>query len=169
MTTDEDGNTVPEVQGTVGHIPDLLADSSTWQWAGVSFGEYDTLLLQKSLKTIFAKGATSLRFWGKIKGSEKDYFIVEAVQAGDEEVVDGDEKGEARGTGLNQYVYYVANSPLEEWIELPDVKPSQVRMARQVKVQFSGNLDKAIFTNPFYFDKERTLLRAQIARISAHC
>ena len=86
--------------------------------------------MQKSLKSIFAKGASSLRFWGKIKGSEKDYYIVEAVQAGEEEVVDGDEKGEPRGTGLNQYVYYVANNPISEWIDLPDVKPSQVRMAR---------------------------------------
>ena len=134
MVADEEGNMAPEVPAAVGNIPDLLADSKTWQWAGVSFGEYDTLLLQKSLKTIFAKGATSLRFWGKIKGSEKDYFVVEATQASEEEVVDGDEKGENRGTGLNQFAYYVANSPLEEWTQLDDVKPSQVRMAREVKV-----------------------------------
>ena len=86
--------------------------------------------MQKSLKSIFAKGATSLRFWGKIKGSEKDYFVVEAVQPSDEEVVDGNEKGENRGTGVNQFAYCVANSPLEEWTQLPDVLPSQVRMAR---------------------------------------
>jgi len=30
----------------------------------------------------------------------------------------------------------------------------------------SGNLDNKIYTNPFYFEKESVLLRAQIARIS---
>jgi radial spoke head protein 4A len=29
----------------VGNVPDLLADSKVWQWAGVNFGDYDTLLL----------------------------------------------------------------------------------------------------------------------------
>ena len=64
----------------IGNIPDLLADSKVWQWAGVGFGEYDTMLLQKSMKKlIVSSGATSLRFWGKIKGTEKDYFIAEGT------------------------------------------------------------------------------------------
>lgn len=31
---------------------------------------------------------------------------------------------------------------------------------------FSGNLERTIFTNPFFFGKEKHYLRAQIARIS---
>ena len=34
----------------IGFMPDLRADAAVFQWAGISFGEYDTLLLQKSLK-----------------------------------------------------------------------------------------------------------------------
>jgi hypothetical protein len=45
MTTNEDGDEVEEGSGAIGNIPDLLADSLVWQWAGVSFGEYDTMLL----------------------------------------------------------------------------------------------------------------------------
>ena len=31
-------------------------------------------------KLIVSSGATSLRFWGKIKGTERDYFIAEGTQ-----------------------------------------------------------------------------------------
>ena len=54
------------------NVPDLLADSKIWTLANVSFGEYDTMLLQKSLKVHLAKlgGACSgMRLWGKIKGT----------------------------------------------------------------------------------------------------
>jgi len=44
--------------------------------------------------------------------------------------------------------------------------PTDVSAARQIKVLFSGDLEKTIFTNPFFFGKEKHYLRAQIARIS---
>jgi radial spoke head protein 4A len=146
----------------VGNVPDLLCDSKIWQWAGVSFGEYDTMLLQKSLKALIVKaGATSMRFWGKIKGTEKDYWVVEAVQEGGAtEAVEGEEPFEARGTGVNQFAYWVTNSPIDEWTQLNDIKPGQIRQARNIKVLLSGNLNQRIFTNPFYFEEEAIYLRA---------
>lgn len=110
--------------GPVGSVPDLLADAKVWQWANIGFGEYDTMILQKSIKELARKtNASSLKFWGKIKGNQKDYFIVEgAVEPG--EPVDGGEPMETRGTGVNKFVYWVSNSPNGEWIELPDIKPS---------------------------------------------
>ena len=78
----EEGEEVEEGgSGPVGNIPDLLADSKVWQWGGVGFGEYDTMLLQKSMKKLMQKsGASSMRFWGKIKGVEADYYIAEGTQ-----------------------------------------------------------------------------------------
>jgi len=61
----------------------------------------------------------------------------------------------------------VCNSLLEHWVKLPDVKPSQIKKARQIKFNFTGDVERRIFTNPFYFDKESVYLRAQIARINA--
>lgn len=104
MTTNEEGEEVEEGAGPVGNVPDILADSKTWQWAGISFGEYDTLLLQKSLKKLVAKaGATQLRFWGKIKGTKDDYYVAEAVKeaAGEPEEGATGEVGEPRGQGAN--------------------------------------------------------------------
>lgn len=63
-------------------------------------------------------GMTQLKLWGKIKGTEKDYFVVEGtLDAG--EPAEGEEVPagfETRGTGVNKFVYFVCNGPLEEWV-----------------------------------------------------
>ena len=127
------------------------------------------MILQKSLKELArTKNPGHLKFWGKIKGTQKDYFVVEgSLEAGEPAEGDGPQ-GEPRGTGVNKFVYWVASAPNGPWTELPDLKPSQIIAARGIKHTFTGNLDSKIFTNPFYFDTEKIYLRAQIARISSH-
>ena len=41
-----------------------------------------------------------------------------------------------------------------------------IKASRAIKVLFTGDLDRTIHTNPFFFGKEKNYLRAQIARIS---
>ena len=115
-------------------------------------------------------GAGNLRFFGKVFGTEKDYYVVEGALEGD----DGGEEGEdekpkdfePRGTGVNKFVYWVTDSVLEKWTKLPDLYPSDIKAAREIKVSFTGDLERYIYTNPFFFGKEKNFLRAQIARIS---
>jgi hypothetical protein len=109
----------------------------------------------------------NLRLWGKVHGTERDYYVAEGAYEKPE-----DENAEARlpdfephGTGINKNFYWAANSPLHEWVLLPDLTPQDLNAAREVKVCFSGNLDRTITTNPFFFRKEAFYLRAQIARI----
>jgi len=62
--------------------------------------------------------------WGKILGSQKDYYVAEG-QA-DTGVEDGEQPWnvEARGTGVNRLNYWVTNDLLtSEWIELPLILP----------------------------------------------
>ena len=65
-------------------MPDLMSlNKGVYQWAGIDFGEYSTLLLQKSLKQLVADNSNvnikNLRLWGKILGTEKDYYIAEGT------------------------------------------------------------------------------------------
>ena len=97
-----------------------------------------------------------MKLWGKIKCTERDYYVAEGVveaAGGEEEEGAGGagEPSEPRGQGVNKYAYYVCNSPNEEWFALPDLKPSDILNARGIKHTFSGELDREIFTNPFYF------------------
>ena len=57
-TDEEDAEPVAE-QGPVGNLSDLIADSKIWQLGGIGFGGQDTMLLQKSLKTLMAKNGSS--------------------------------------------------------------------------------------------------------------
>jgi len=165
---------LPEV-APVCHIQDLLADQRVFQWAGIGFGEQETYRLQKSLKKLAAdKSATTMRFFGKIYGTQQDYYVVEAVTEGDDDgddAADGDEGAaenamEAKGTGINKYTYFVTHNPLGEWYKLPDLKPQDIEESRNIKVVFTGDLERKIYTNPFFFGQEKHYLRAQIARIS---
>jgi len=103
-----------------------------------------------------------------------DYYVVEAVGevAEDEEgEAPAGEEGEpdplteARGTGVNELTYYVSQDSLSEWKRLPDLDYKDMQAARQIKVLFTGDLERSIFTNPFFFGKEKHYLRAQLSRI----
>jgi hypothetical protein len=53
----------------------------------------------------------------------------------------------------------------DNWVELPLITPKQIQVARQVKVLFSGDLNKEIKTYPTFPGKEKHLLKVQIVRI----
>jgi len=55
---------------------------------------------------------------------------------------------------------------LSDWVQLPDLTPDQLGVARKIKHIISGNLNSSINTNPIFPGKERHFLRAQIGRIT---
>ena len=73
---------------------------------------------------------------------------------------------EPKGTGVNKLTYWATNSPIQGWTQLPDLRPSDILNARAIRQLFTGDLESNIYTNPFYFEKEKVYLRAQIARIN---
>ncbi len=87
-----------------------------FEWAGIYFGEEETYLLQKSIRRLaLLSGASQLRFWGKIYGSKKDYWITEGVLDVAEEE-SSDYWKEKRGEGVNKLVYWVTDDILEDWV-----------------------------------------------------
>jgi radial spoke head protein 4/6 len=147
-------------------IPNVMEEARLFEWAGVSFGEEETYKLSKALKRLaLLSGATRLRFWGKIYGVQKDYWVIEGVLDQAEE-----ERShwaiERRGEGVNKLVYWVNDSLLEDWIQLPDATPQHIKAARLIKHVVTGNLNATIDSNPPFPGKERHFLRAQIARIT---
>mmetsp|Transcript_4831 Transcript_4831/g.4484 ORF Transcript_4831/g.4484 Transcript_4831/m.4484 type:complete len:91 (+) Transcript_4831:494-766(+) len=89
----------------------------------------------KSLKNLAkSSGASSIRLWGKILGTEKDYYIAEGSNDAGE---DPDEKPadfEPRGQGVNKFSYWATNSPLAEWTRLPDLLTIDIKAARQNRI-----------------------------------
>ena len=114
---DDEGNVVPEeAPASIGLLPDIRSDAKQWEWAGVSFGEFDLMLLQKNLKKhINTTGASQMNLWGKIRGTHADYFIAEGTLDAGEDEGAADPENEKRGEGVNKYVYWATNKPLGEW------------------------------------------------------
>ena len=134
-------------------------------WAGINFGEDNTLRLSKSIKRLaIMSGASEVRFAGKIFGTQKDYWLAMGkLKEAEEDSKDA--SVEPRGKGVNETVFWVTDNLLNDWIQLPDCRPNDIIQARQIKHVFSGNLNADIDSNPTFSGKERHLLRATLARI----
>lgn len=146
-------------------IPNLAEQAAMLEWAGIDFGQDNTFLLQKALKRLAVlSGATQLKFFGKIYGTQKDYWVVQGKLGFTEEEPENDTI-EPRGQGANAVVFWVTDSLLNDWIQLPDAQPETLQVSRLIKHVFTGNLNTPIDSNPPFPGKERHLLRAQLARI----
>ena len=134
-------------------------------WAGINFGEEDTYKLGKSIKRLAVmSGAERVRFVGKMFGTKKDYWVCSGQLKGAEEMA-VPRNQEKRGTGVNCLVYWVTDNLLSDWIQLPDVCPEHIIVARMIKHVLVGDLNATIDSNPPFPGKERHFLRAQLARI----
>lgn len=92
-------------------------------------------------------------------GRSADFWVVEGIlDSSEEDKLDKDQ--EARGVGVNKLVYWVTTNLLEDWIQLPDVKPNHIAAAKQIKFILTGNLNAQIDSNPPFPGKERHFLRA---------
>jgi len=152
----------------------------------------------------------NLRLWGKILGTEGDYYVAEGelksygpssgtdcyVKCAKELAAVANEYTklryyetdpssgrppppiclpgtdfdvEPRGQGANYCAYWVTPGGAAPWVRLPAARASHIVAARSTQKLFTGNLDTAIATTPWFPGDERDLLRAQIARITSTC
>lgn len=166
IVVNAEGEVEQQEPQTCGYMPNLLEESRLFEWVGIYFGKDLTYLLYKSLvKLAIAKQAKSIRFWGKISGSHKDYFIAEGqVEGGEEQELPAN--WEPRGTGVNKNTYWVTTDVLGEWTELPLISPQHLQVARRIKYVFTGDLERKVVTNPDFPGQEKHLLKTQIVRIT---
>ena len=157
----------PQPITNINFIPDYYELFQKFGSIGINFSKKELLLLNKSLTklaTILTNG--NITFFGKIFGSEKDYYIVEATEIEPPENFNYDNDMEKRKEdGINKNVFYVTNDLSEKWIELPDIKPSQIKASRLIKYNITGNLENPIYSNPTFIGNEKHYLRCIIARI----
>lgn len=108
--------------------------------------------------------ASRVRFYGKVRGLEKDYWIA-LGELNQLEEVPRNIKQEPRGKGVNASVFWVTHNLQDDWIQLPDAQPEHIIQAKFIKKMMTGDLNAKIDSNPPFFGTERHLLRAQLARI----
>lgn len=67
-------------------LPNFLDHAAILETAGIGFGEDMSLLVQKSLRRLAKlSGASQLKFFGKIFGTQADYWVAQGVLNFEEE------------------------------------------------------------------------------------
>jgi hypothetical protein len=149
------------------YIEDVLLLSRMLEWAGISFGKNEWFKIRLAMKKLMVESdAVSLRFWGKIYGTTADYYIIQGslrhYPLQDPKLPYKDVRG---NEGLNRYVYWVSNSILEGWYELPEVTAEQIMASRNFKYHFTGDLNAKVKGFNNFPGRESHLLKCQVLRI----
>ena len=157
----------PQAVTQINFIPDYYDLFQKFSMTGISMTKKELMILSTSLSklaTTLTNG--NITFFGKFFGTEKDYYVVEATEIDAQEGFNYDNDMEKRKEdGVNRNVFFVTNDLCDKWVELPDIKPSQIRESRTIKYILTGNLDNKIYSNPTFNGTEKIYLRCMIARI----
>lgn len=191
---DEGGDGQEEETVNEGEIPNVIDDMRFMNEVGVGLNEVETILIQNSIQRLIrSKPLATARFWGKVTGIEKDYYIAEAefnegerphpepAEEGEdepkkEEEDQNDDESKPRivppeeDAGPNLYSYFVCTTLGGQWTLLPDLTPAQIVQSRCIRQMFSGSKNGPIRAPKDRFEgDEHTLLRTFIARVSHSC
>ena len=149
VKVEAEGEPTPITQ--VNYVPDYIDIFSKLSFAGISFGEKEALLLNASLRNLSSTlTAGNVSFFGKIRGTIKDYYIAEATEVDPPAEFNYEPDMEKRKEdGVNRNVFYVTNDLGDKWTELPDVKPEMIRASRKIRYMLTGDLNRQIYTNPY--------------------
>jgi len=161
-------------------VQNFMEDAAMFEWAGVGFGRQESYHLAMSLRRLAmdTPALEELRIWGKVMGTEGDYYVAEGVLQAPGDVPPPppfvlpsapEHDVEPRGQGPNTYTYWVAQDAVSPWVRLPAARASHIAAARNIQKFMTGNLENAVLSTPWFPGEERHLLRAQIARITSGC
>ena len=143
--------------------------------AGIGLSKEETYRVYAALLQLQqTKQLATVRFFGKVLGTEADYYVAECTgyQPPDPDP-DADPEpeppadAEPAGSGCNAFTYFVTNDPASEWTVLPDVKPKEIVASKLIRKFLTGKLDASVRAYPPYPGDEKVYLRSLLALISA--
>ena len=148
------------------YMEDVLQQSKLFEWGGISFSDEEWYKIRMAMKKILVENDCEyLRFFGKIYGINSDYYIIQGLLK-TYPMKNPQIHVEARGNeGINRYTFWVSNSILESWYELPDITHEQIVCSRRFKYHLTGDLNSKVKSFVSFPGKEMHLLKCQIIRI----
>ena len=157
---------IPKTKDVTNYMDDILSQSKIFEWAGITFNPMEWYKIRIAMKKILVENKCEyLRFFGKIYGINSDYYILQGIVK-DYPMKNPQKHVETRGNeGINHYTFWVSDSVLEYWNELPDITHEQLVASKKFKYIFTGDLNSKIKSFVAFPGKEMHLLKCQIIRI----
>ena len=147
-------------------MEDILQQSKLFEWGGISFSEEEWYKIRMAMKKILIENDCEfIRFFGKIYGIKSDYYIIQGSLK-TYPMKNPPIHVETRGNeGINKFTFWVSNSILESWYELPDITNEQIIASKRFKYHLTGDLNSKVKSFVNFPGKEMHLLKCQIIRI----
>ena len=148
------------------YMDDIMSQANIFEWAGITFNKTEWYKIRIAMKKLLIENNCEyIRFFGKIFGVDSDYYIMLGILK-DYPMKNPPVHVEERGNeGINHYTFWVSNSLLESWYELPDITHEQLVASRLFKYIFTGDLNAKVKSYIQFPGKEMHLLKCQIVRI----
>ena len=136
---------VPKVKEVQNYMEDILLHASILEWIGINFNQTEWYKIRMAMKKLLIENKCEyIRFFGKIYGINSDYYIIQGIVK-DYPMKNPPKHVESRGNeGINRYTFWVSDSLLEYWNELPDITHEQLRISRLFKYIFTGDLNSKV-------------------------
>ena len=150
---------------------DLVLHGNLLEQTGCGLSRHEMYVVMMTMKKLGEDanlGVATARFFGKVLGTHRDYYIFETTLQTPPEPLpekEGEVPHEA-GVGVNAFTYFVCNELGGPFTMLSDVTPGQIKAARVLKKVMTGNLDAPVSAYPPFPGRENAFLRTQIARIA---
>jgi len=120
---------IPAEMPVLGAVQNFLEDAAMFEWAGVGFGRQESYAIAMSMKKLASEipSLSKLRFWGKMLGTNADYYVAEGLLKSPPGVLPApptlpgtpEDDVEAKGEGANTYSYWVSTGSNSPWTRLP--------------------------------------------------
>ena len=151
----------------------VLQDAAMYEALGMGLPKkemYGVMLSMKKLGENPDHGVATARFFGKLLGTNGDYYVFETTltEPGPEiEVAEGEVPVEVSGTGANTYTYWACSYLGGQFTKLPDCTPNTIKASRQIKRYLTGDLNAPVSAYPPFPGTEKDFLRALVGRIAS--
>ena len=148
------------------YMEDILSHAAILEWAGINFNQKEWYKIRLSMKKLLIENKCEyIRFFGKIYGINSDYYIIQGIVK-NYPMKNPPKHVESRGNeGINRFTFWVSDSLLEYWNELPDITHEQLVTSRLFKYIFTVDLNSKVKSFVPFPGKEMHLLKCQIIRI----
>lgn len=153
-------------------MDDVVEKARILEWAGVDFGKKTWYKLKLAMKKLMInENVVSLKFFGKIYGLNSDYYVLYGkLKEYPFEKYSKSPHYEPKGLeGVNGYTFWVSNNFLEDWYNLPDLKPEHLAKSMLFRYSFTGDLKAKVKSFIDFPGTEAHLLKCQILRIMHSC
>lgn len=154
------------------NMEDLFEKKEMLDSVGLKFEKEFYYKLKLSIERLIHKeNAVNIKFFGKIYGISSDYFILYGrLKSYPKAKYSKSPHHEPEGLeGLNYFTFWVSNSILEDWFQLPEVTTQQMKESFLIKHIFSGSLSSKIKAFSYFSGTESHFLKCQVLRIMHSC